>query len=146
MLRIEILVAGRLKKGAFADLRDEYLKRMTWPVTITEVEGRSAEEEQSRLIEKIKPQSVLIALDEKGKVFSSREFSAKLSEFSTQGQTDIQFLIGGADGLNDDIRKRARFLLAFGPQTWPHMMVRVMLLEQIYRTQQIIAGHPYHRD
>ena len=89
MLRIEILVAGRLKKGSFADLRDEYLKRMTWPVTITEVEGRNAEEEQSRLIEKIKPQSVLIALDEKGKVFTSREFSAKLSEFSAQGQTDI---------------------------------------------------------
>jgi 23S rRNA (pseudouridine1915-N3)-methyltransferase len=58
----------------------------------------------------------------------------------------VQFLIGGADGLNDDIRKRARFLLAFGPQTWPHMMVRVMLLEQVYRAQQIIAGHPYHRD
>ena len=57
-----------------------------------------------------------------------------------------QELIGGADGLKDDIRKRARFLLAFGPQTWPHMMVRVMLLEQLYRAQQIIAGHPYHRD
>lgn len=146
MLRIEILAAGRLKKGAFADLRDEYLKRMTWPVTITEIEGRNAEEEQSRLAEKIKPQAALVALDEKGKVFTSREFAGRLSEFSTQGQTDVQFLIGGADGLNDDIRKRARFLLAFGPQTWPHMMVRVMLLEQIYRAQQIIAGHPYHRD
>lgn len=146
MLRIEILASGRLKKGAFADLRDEYLKRMIWPVTITEIEGRNAEEEQSRLIEKIRPGAVLVALDEKGKVFTSREFAGKLSEFSTQGLTDVQMLIGGADGLNDDIRKRARFLLAFGPQTWPHMMVRVMLLEQLYRSQQIIAGHPYHRD
>lgn len=146
MLRIEILVAARLKKGAFADLRDEYLKRMSWPVTITEIEGRNAEEEQAKLVDKIRPGAVLIALDEKGKVFTSREFAGKLSEFSTQGQTDVQFLIGGADGLNDEIRKRARFLLAFGPQTWPHMMVRVMLLEQLYRAQQIIAGHPYHRD
>ena len=146
MLRIEIIAAARLKKGAFADLRDEYLKRMSWPVTITEIEGRNAEEEQVKLVEKIRPGAILIALDEKGKVFTSREFASKLSALSTQGQTDVQFLIGGADGLNDEIRKRARFLLAFGPQTWPHMMVRVMLLEQLYRTQQIIAGHPYHRD
>lgn len=146
MLRIEIIAAARLKKGAFADLRDEYLKRMSWPVTITEIEGRGAEEEQVKLVEKIRPGAILIALDEKGKVFTSREFASKLSALSTQGQTDVQFLIGGADGLNDEIRKRARFLLAFGPQTWPHMMVRVMLLEQLYRTQQIIAGHPYHRD
>lgn len=146
MLRIEIIAAARLKKGAFADLRDEYLKRMSWPVTITEIEGRNAEDEQVKLTEKIRPGATLIALDEKGKTFSSREFAVKLSELSEQGQTDVQFLIGGADGLNDDIRKRARFLLAFGPQTWPHMMVRVMLLEQIYRAQQIIAGHPYHRD
>lgn len=146
MLRIEIIAAARLKKGAFADLRDEYLKRMSWPVTITEIEGRCAEEEQVKLVEKIRPGAILIALDEKGKVFTSREFASKLSALSTQGQTDVQFLIGGADGLNDEIRKRARFLLAFGPQTWPHMMVRVMLLEQLYRAQQIIAGHPYHRD
>ncbi len=146
MLRIEILAAARLKKGAFADLRDEYLKRMAWPVSITEIEGRNAEDEQAKLLEKIRPGTALIALDEKGKVFTSRDFAGKLSDLSTQGQTDVQFLIGGADGLNDEIRKRARFLLAFGPQTWPHMMVRVMLLEQLYRAQQIIAGHPYHRD
>lgn len=146
MLRIEILAAARLKKGAFADLRDEYLKRMVWPVTITEIEGRNAAEEQSRLFEKIRPGSVLVALDERGKVLGSRDFAARLSGFSEQGITDIQFVIGGADGLSDDIRQRARFLLAFGPQTWPHMMVRVMLLEQLYRAQQIIAGHPYHRD
>ena len=146
MLRIEILAAARLKKGAFADLRDEYLKRMAWPVSITEIEGRNAEDEQAKLLEKIRPGAALIALDEKGKVFTSRDFAGKLSDLSTQGQTDVQFLIGGADGLNDEIRKRARFLLAFGPQTWPHMMVRVMLLEQRYRAQQIIAGHPYHRD
>lgn len=146
MLRIEIIAAARLKKGAFADLRDEYLKRMGWPVTITEIEGRDAAEEQSKLLEKIRPGATVIALDEKGKVFTSREFSTRLSEFSSQGLTDIQFIIGGADGLNDELRQRARFLLAFGPQTWPHMMVRVMLLEQIYRAQQIIAGHPYHRD
>lgn len=146
MLRIEILAAGRLKKGPFADLRDEYLKRMVWPVTITEIEGRHASEEQSRLLEKIRPGSVLVAMDERGKVLGSRDFSTRLSGFSEQGATDIQFVIGGADGLSDDIRQRARFLLAFGPQTWPHMMVRVMLLEQLYRAQQIIAGHPYHRD
>lgn len=146
MLRVEILAAGKMKKGPFAELRDEYQKRMNWPLTITEIEGRSAAEEQSKLLEKIRSSAVLVALDERGKTFTSREFAARLSEFSTAGQTDVQFMIGGADGLNDDIRKKARFLLAFGPQTWPHMMVRVMLMEQIYRAQQIIAGHPYHRD
>ncbi len=146
MLRIEILAAARLKKGPFADLRDEYLKRMAWPVSITEIEGRNAAEEQARLAEKTRPGAALIALDERGKVFTSRAFASRLSDLSAQGQTDVQFLIGGADGLSDDIRRRARFLLAFGPQTWPHMMVRVMLLEQLYRAQQIIAGHPYHRD
>ncbi|QQG37416.1 MAG: 23S rRNA (pseudouridine(1915)-N(3))-methyltransferase RlmH [Micavibrio aeruginosavorus] len=145
-MRIEIIAAGRLKKGPFADLRDEYLKRMVWPVSITEIEGKNASEEHDRLLEKIRAGSVLIALDERGKVLGSRDFAARLSSFSEQGITDIQFMIGGADGLNDKIRQRARFLLAFGPQTWPHMMVRVMLLEQLYRAQQITAGHPYHRD
>lgn len=146
MLRIEIIAAARLKKGPFADLRDEYLRRMVWPVSMIEVEGRNAAEEQTRLLEKIRPGSVVVALDERGKIMSSRDFATRLSGFSAQGITDIQFVIGGADGLNDDIRQRARFLLAFGPQTWPHIMVRVMLLEQLYRAQQIIAGHPYHRD
>lgn len=146
MLRIEIIAAGRLKSGPFSSLRDEYLKRLTWPTSITEVDGRSTADEQAKILEKIRASAIVIALDERGKVFSSRNFSNQLAQFSEQGLTDVQFVIGGADGLNDDIRKQARFLLAFGPQTWPHMMVRVMLLEQIYRAQQIIAGHPYHRD
>lgn len=146
MLRLEIIAAGRLKNGPFAVLRDEYLKRMTWAVSITEIEGRSTAEEQTKILEKIRTGAIVIALDEKGKVFNSRAFAAQLSNLSSQGETDIQLIIGGADGLSDEIRDKARFLLAFGPQTWPHMMVRVMLLEQLYRAQQIIAGHPYHRD
>jgi 23S rRNA pseudoU1915 N3-methylase RlmH len=84
---LKFWLAGRLKKGAFADLRDEYLKRMTWPVMVTEVEGRNAEEEQSRLIEKIRRNAVLIALDEKGKVSHQPRICGQpvLTEFSSSG-------------------------------------------------------------
>jgi 23S rRNA (pseudouridine1915-N3)-methyltransferase len=86
-------------------------------------------------------------MDERGKSLTSPAFAAKLQELSSTGQADLQFLIGGADGLNDAIRKRPNsFLMSFGAQTWPHQMVRVMLAEQIYRAQQILLGHPYHRE
>ena len=82
----------------------------------------------------------------KGKArLSSASFAAKVQDLMDEGRPVIQFIIGGADGLNDEIRKRADILLSFGIQTWPHMMVRIMLIEQIYRARQIVAGHPYHR-
>ena len=85
-------------------------------------------------------------MDEKGKTLSSIEFSKHIEKIQLDSTNGIQFIIGGADGLDDEIRDQARLIMSFGRQTWPHMMARVMLLEQIYRAQQILAGHPYHRE
>jgi 23S rRNA (pseudouridine1915-N3)-methyltransferase len=82
----------------------------------------------------------------RGKTIPSRTFAQKIDDIQNSGISTIQFMIGGADGLSDEIRARAKFLLGFGSQTWPHLLARVMLIEQIYRAQQILAGHPYHRD
>jgi 23S rRNA (pseudouridine1915-N3)-methyltransferase len=86
-----------------------------------------------------------VALDERGKALPSEAFAAKIGDWRDRGAGDLAFLIGGADGHGDAVRARADFLLAFGPMTWPHMLVRGMLAEQLYRAQQILAGHPYHR-
>ena len=89
---------------------------------------------------------LIVALDERGETLSSPEFAIKISGWQNQAPgNEITFLIGGADGFDNEVRKKAKFLMSFGKQTWPHMLVRVMLLEQIYRAQQITAGHPYHR-
>ncbi len=112
---------------------------------MVEIEARNQADEIKKLQDKIRPDAYVIALDERGKSLSSPDFARKIQDLMDQGRPCIQFIIGGADGLNDDIRKRADTLLSFGVQTWPHMMVRAMLMEQIYRARQIIAGHPYHR-
>ena len=101
--------------------------------------------EAELLLAAIPQGSVVVALDERGKALSSEAFAAKMGAWRDQGAADIAFLIGGADGHGDAVRARADFLLALGPMTWPHMLVRGMLTEQIYRAQQILAGHPYHR-
>ena len=85
-------------------------------------------------------------LDEKGKTITSSEFARDIELFQTSKNGKTQIIIGGADGLSDEIRQRADLLLSFGQQTWPHMMVRIMLLEQLYRAEKIIANHPYHRE
>ncbi len=89
---------------------------------------------------------VLITCDERGELLSSRDIAARLEKFKDRGERRVTFVIGGADGLDPDLRKAAAFSLAFGPQTWPHALVRVMLAEQMYRAVTILAGLPYHRD
>ena len=89
---------------------------------------------------------VLITCDERGELLSSRDIAARLERFKDRGERRVTFVIGGADGLDPDLRKMAAFSLAFGPQTWPHALVRVMLAEQMYRAVTILAGLPYHRD
>ena len=88
----------------------------------------------------------VIALDERGKLLSSPEFARKLGNWRDDGCRDLAILIGGADGLSPDLRSRADFTLSFGKMVWPHMLVRVMLAEQLYRAASILAGTPYHRD
>lgn len=138
-MKIKILASGKLKKSPLLDLCDEYVKRMHWSVAIKEIDGPLA-------LRHLPDPALIIALDERGETLGSEDFAKRIEKWRDAAPgNELTFLIGGADGLDDAIRKKAKFLLSFGKQTWPHMLVRVMLLEQIYRAQQIIAGHPYHR-
>ncbi len=148
-MKIDVLAIGKCRDQPIKELISEYQKRMQWHVGIKELDpGKHANTaQQEALIQKNlhKDTQVLIALDERGKAFSSEEFASKIGNWRDMGQSRLSFCIGGADGFSGDFRKNADFLLSFGKQTWPHMLVRVMILEQLYRAQQILAGHPYHR-
>ncbi len=151
-MRIEVISCGRLKKGPMKDLIDEYQGRIRWNLTITEIESRYREaenqqaDEERKILERIDSHAFVVALDERGNGLKSLDFAKTIENLQNTGENHIQFVIGGAEGLTDAIRDKANVLLSFGQQTWPHMLARVLLLEQIYRAQQIIAGHPYHRE
>lgn len=137
-MKIKIIAAGKLKNSPLLELCAEYQKRLKWQMTLKEVDKVE--------IRHLPDPGLVIALDERGESLSSPEFAKKISKWFEQApKNEITFLIGEADGFDNEVRKKAKYLLSFGKQTWPHMLVRVMLLEQIYRAQQIIAGHPYHR-
>lgn len=151
-MKISILAIGKAR-GVEAEWAQEYQKRLGPSVAVHEfaaskslppVETQRAEAQF--LLKAIPPKGFVVLLDERGKDLSSRDVAAKISAWQDQGTSDLVFIIGGADGVTDDVRAAAHFTLGFGRLTWPHRLVRVMLLEQIYRAKQIIAGHPYHRD
>lgn len=151
-MRVTICAVGRLKPGPERDLIDKFSKRIVWPFEIREVEERrklSAPELARREAELLEaacpPGAVRIVLDERGKSLASTVFAKKMEMWRYSGR-DIAFVIGGADGLSKTLRDSADMLLSFGSATWPHMLVRAMLVEQIYRGQEIVAGHPYHRE
>lgn len=145
MLSIDLIAVGKLKNDPLLDVFEDYKRRLLWKFSLMELEGQTQADQLSKISEKLNPRAALVVLDERGKSLSSRDFAAKIDGWQASHGI-IQFVIGGADGLSDEIRKRALMLLSFGAQTWPHMMARTMLMEQIYRAQQILAGHPYHRD
>lgn len=142
---IDLIAVGKLKNDPLLDVFEDYKKRLLWKFSLIELEAQTQSGEHSKIIEKLNPRAALVVLDERGKSIGSRDFAAKIDGWQTT-HGHVQFVIGGADGLSDEIRKRAALLVSFGAQTWPHMMARVMVMEQIYRAQQILAGHPYHRD
>lgn len=135
-----------MKGQHFAPAFDHYLKQIKAKITIIEIDAKSTPDEHKRIMEHISPKACIIVMDERGKNLSSREWAQKINDFQISGRGYLQFIIGGADGLNEDIRNKADLILSFGMQTWPHMLLRVMWAEQIYRALQILAGHPYHRD
>ncbi|WP_374307228.1 23S rRNA (pseudouridine(1915)-N(3))-methyltransferase RlmH [Dongia sp.] len=156
-MKIRIIALGRAKAGPEKSLVETYKKRLTWPCDIVELEAKkgiagaelmAAEADliDKALAAKASSKRVVIALDERGQNLSSRDFAKRITALGNQGYSELVFVIGGADGLAPMIRERAGLLLSFGTMTWPHMLVRVLLMEQIYRAQTIIAGHPYHRD
>lgn len=151
-MKTHILAIGKLS-GPEAEWCAEYQKRLGKDVTVKEMTapksltGPAAQKAEAQLLLKsIPPKSTIILLDERGKDLTSRDFAAKITSWQNQSVENLVFLIGGADGHTDELRAKANFTLGFGRLTWPHRLVRVMLLEQIYRARQIIAGHPYHRD
>lgn len=144
---VEIIAVGKLKAASpFYTLFDNYARRLQGKMILIELEGRDQSKELDNIISKLAPSSALIVLDEKGKSLPSSQFAKKLEELQHHKPGKLQFVIGGADGLSDDIRQKADLVMSFGAQTWPHMLARVMLIEQIYRAQQILANHPYHRE
>ncbi len=151
-MKIWLAAVGRARAGAARDLYEEYARRMTWPLTLKEVEckKRTPPDELKRLeadllLAAVPNAAMIVALDERGTTLSSERFAERLGVWRDLGVGDVAFLIGGADGHGDAVGKRADLMLALGPMTWPHLMVRAMIAEQLYRAQQILAGHPYHR-
>jgi 23S rRNA (pseudouridine1915-N3)-methyltransferase len=151
-VKILILAIGKLR-GPENEWCAEYQKRLKGDAAIKEMavskslsQTETQTAEAQLLLKAIPPKSFVILLDERGKDLSSREFATQIKKWQEQSIANLVFMIGGADGVTDDVRKQAKFTLSFGHATWPHRLVRVMLLEQLYRAQQINAGHPYHRD
>lgn len=146
MLKVDLIAIGRLRKGPYFELSQEYCKRIRWDLTVIELEAESQAGEVAKINTRLDNNAFIIVMDERGNGLKSLDFADTLRKLQDTGTSHLQFIIGGHEGLTDDIRDRANLLLSFGQQTWPHMMARIMLLEQIYRAQQIIAGHPYHRE
>ena len=155
-MRVQLCVVGRLRSGPERDLIDDYLKRFDrtgralglGPVTVTEVEDRKGGgmAAEAALLRKAIPSGArLCILDERGKLMSSPDFALRLGEIRDGGTGDLAFVIGGADGIDPSLRAEADMALSFGQMVWPHMLVRVMLSEQLYRAASILAGSPYHR-
>lgn len=151
MLKFDVIAVGRLRNGPFFELYQEYAKRIKSSLSLYEIEVKvkshdASEAEGDKIKKHIAENAFVIVMDEKGNGLRSLDFAKTLENLQHTGENHIQFIIGGADGLTDEIRGRANLLLSFGQQTWPHMLARVMLLEQIYRAQQISSNHPYHRE
>ena len=151
-MRLLIAAVGKMKPGVLRDLYDEYVARLTWPVTLREVEIKKTlgtlerRRQEAELLRAVIPSGAKrLVLDERGASLSSEVFARRLGGWRDDGVAELVFLIGGADGVDQSLRVEADLVLSLGLMTWPHLLVRGMLAEQLYRAQQILAGHPYHR-
>ena len=136
---LHVIARGKIARTPEAELVARYEKRIAWPVRLTELP-----ESGGRVPEPQAPCRTVL-LDEKGKDLTSEEFARLLEQWRDGGIRECRFLIGAADGHSDEERREADLLLAFGKATWPHLLARAMLLEQLFRATSILAGHPYHR-
>jgi 23S rRNA (pseudouridine1915-N3)-methyltransferase len=151
-IRFRLLVVGRLRSGPLKELQALYAARIVPTPAIVEVDERRPfppaplKAREGELILGALPAGVpLVALDERGVQWSSRSLAERIATWRDRGSPELAFAIGGADGLHSMVLDRAEVILSLGSLTWPHLLVRGMLLEQLYRAQQILAGHPYHR-
>jgi 23S rRNA (pseudouridine1915-N3)-methyltransferase len=159
-MRVVIIAVGRLKQGPERELAETYRKRAEAigrglgmrDIEIVEIrESRAADAERRRVEEAIAvanvipDRSMIVILDESGENLDSAALAGALRQWRAEDRPAVSFVIGGADGVAASLRERAKLKLAFGAATWPHQLVRIMLLEQLYRAGSILSGHPYHR-
>ncbi|MXO91373.1 23S rRNA (pseudouridine(1915)-N(3))-methyltransferase RlmH [Pontixanthobacter aquaemixtae] len=136
---LHVIARGKIARSPEADLVARYDKRLTWPTKLTELP-----ESGGRIPDAQTPFRTVL-LDERGKQFGSEDFAGLLGDWRDDGIREARFVLGAADGHSPEERRQADVLLAFGKATWPHLMARAMLMEQLYRATAILAGHPYHR-
>ena len=137
---LHIIARGKIGRSPEAELTERYLKRIAWPVKLTELAERGGN------LPAAPANSVMVLLDERGDALSSMAFAKRLEGWRDGGKREARFLIGAADGHSDEARTEADLLLSFGPATWPHLLARAMLAEQLFRATSILANHPYHRE
>ena len=137
---LHIVARGRIGRSPEAELVDRYVKRLTWPVRLTELPDSGGR------MPPVEGQTRVVMLDETGEMLGSRVFADRLGKWRDEGVRETRFLIGAADGFDDAERANADLLLSFGRATWPHLLARAMLAEQLWRATSILANHPYHRE
>ena len=136
---LHVIARGKIGRSPEAELVERYLKRIAWPTKLTELSERAS-------LPPAASGSLTVLLDEKGKALSSMQLAEQLEQWRDRGTREARFVIGAADGHSAEERGSADLLISFGPATWPHLMVRAMLAEQLFRATSILANHPYHRE
>lgn len=151
-MNITLCAVGRLRSGPELDLFETYIQRLPWKVDVCEIEVKEAvSQKKKNLIEceqlaaKVPQRAKVICLDSRGKVLSSEAVADSMGKWRDSGVRDLCIVIGGADGLDEHLLQRADMVLSFGAVTWPHMLMRVLLAEQLFRWHCILTDHPYHR-
>lgn len=137
---LHIVARGKIGRSPEAELVDRYLKRIIWPTKVTELPEKGGN------VPALPANSVTVALDERGTPLASTQLAKTLENWRDAGKQEARFLVGAADGHGEEQRRGADLLLSFGPATWPHLLVRAMLAEQLFRATSILANHPYHRE
>ena len=137
---LHIVARGKIGRSPEADLVERYLKRIAWPTKVTELPDRGGK------LPEPAAGTAIVVLDERGKALSSMQLARQLEAWRDGGKREARFLIGAADGHDEAQRAGADLLLSFGPATWPHLLARAMLAEQLFRATSILANHPYHRE
>ena len=139
-MRLHIVARGKIGRSPEAELVDRYMKRIAWETKVSELPDQGGKSP------KLDGMAKIVALDEGGENWTSMKFAKLLSRWRDDGVREARFLIGAADGLSAEERASADHFFSFGKATWPHMMARAMLAEQLFRATSIVAGHPYHRE
>ena len=149
-MQLSIISIGRFRHGIEYDLFSHYKRRINWQLNIKEIDDRKTRGQKhlegNLLLTAVPNQAYMVTLDEQGRNVTSIEFAEQFRNWQNSGIKNVVFLIGGANGLSEEVKRQSNLSIAFGCVTWPHLLLRGMLMEQLYRAQQILAGHPYHRN